>query len=52
MARVVLKEAITIPANSEVILPGIHSDILDSRFCSVEPVVEDERQIIVASFIG
>ncbi|CAC5380004.1 unnamed protein product [Mytilus coruscus] len=45
-----LKEAVTIPANSEVILPGlsINSEILDSRYCSVEPVVEDERKIIVA----
>ncbi|CAG2251419.1 unnamed protein product [Mytilus edulis] len=50
VARVVLKEAVTIPANSEVILPGlsINSEILDSRYCSVEPVFEDERQIIVA----
>ncbi|CAC5382088.1 unnamed protein product [Mytilus coruscus] len=50
IARVVLKEAVTIPANSEVILPGlsINSEILDSRYCSVEPVVEDERKIIVA----
>ncbi|CAC5392057.1 RBM25 [Mytilus coruscus] len=50
VARVVLKEAVTIPANSEVILPGlsINSEILDSRYCSVEPVVEDERKIIVA----
>ena len=54
VARVVLKEAVTIPANSEVILPGlsINSEILDSRYCSVDPVFEDERQIIVASFIG
>ncbi|CAG2216581.1 Retrovirus-related Pol polyprotein from transposon 297 [Mytilus edulis] len=50
VARVVLKEAVTIPANSEVILPGlsINSEKLDSRYCSVEPVFEDERQIIVA----
>ncbi|CAG2216570.1 unnamed protein product [Mytilus edulis] len=50
VARVVLKEAVTIPANSEVILPGlsINSEILDSRYCSVDPVFEDERQIIVA----
>ncbi|CAC5399295.1 unnamed protein product [Mytilus coruscus] len=49
VARVVLKEAVTIPSISEVILPGlcINSEILDSRYCSVEPVVEDERKIIV-----
>ncbi|CAC5385663.1 unnamed protein product [Mytilus coruscus] len=50
VARVVLKEAVTIPANSEVILPGlsINSEILDSRYCSAKAVVEDERKIIVA----
>ena len=36
--------------NSEVILAGhgIHSDKLDTRYCSIEPVVEDERQILIA----
>ena len=40
----------TVPPNSEVILAGhgINSDTLDTRYCSIEPVVEDERNILIA----
>jgi hypothetical protein len=50
VARVLLKETVTVPPNSEVILAGhgIHSDTLDTRYCSIEPVVEDERNILIA----
>ena len=50
VARVILKETVTIPANSEVILPGrsVNSECLDTRFCSIEPVVQDERNLLVA----
>ena len=50
MARVLLKETVTVPPNSEVILAGhgINSDTLDTRYCSIEPVVEDERNILIA----
>ena len=50
VARVVLKESVTVPPSSEVILPGygVDSDILDTRFGSIEPVVEDDRKLLVA----
>ena len=54
LARVVLKETVTVPPNSEVILAGqgVNTDSLDTRYCSVEPTVEDERNILVArSFV-
>ena len=46
VARVLLKET----PNSEVILAGhgINSDTLDTRYCTIEPVVADERQILIA----
>jgi hypothetical protein len=45
-----LKETVTVPPNSEVILAGqgVNTDSLDTRYCSVEPTVEDERNILVA----
>ena len=50
IARVVLKESVTIPSNSEVILPAysVNSEILDTRYGSIEPIVEDGRNILVA----
>jgi len=50
VARVLLKETVTIPPNSEVILPGrsVNLEVLDTRFCSVEPVFEDERNVLIA----
>ena len=45
-----LKETATVPPSSEDILAShsIHSDTLDTRYCSIEPVVEDERNILIA----
>jgi hypothetical protein len=50
VARVLLKETVTVLPHSEVILAGhgINSDTLDTRYCSIEPVVEDERNILIA----
>ena len=50
IARVLLNETVTIPPDTEVILPGrsVNPEILDTRYCSIEPVVEDERNILVA----
>ena len=49
IARVVLKETVTIPPDCEVILAGqnVNSKSLDTRYCSIEPLVEDERNILV-----
>ena len=51
IARVRIKEAITIPANSEIIIAGEGYDTegLSSRYSILEPVVEDSRKIMVAS---
>ena len=51
--RVVLKEIVTIPPDCEVILAGqiVNSDSLDTIYCSIEPVVEDERNILVARYL-
>ena len=50
IARVRIKEAITIPANSEIIIAGEGYDTegLSSRYSILEPVVEDSRKIMVA----
>jgi hypothetical protein len=50
VARVLLKETVTVAPNSEVILAGqgINSDTLDTRYWSIQPVVEDERNILIA----
>ncbi|CAC5421647.1 unnamed protein product [Mytilus coruscus] len=50
VARVVLEETVTVPPHSEVILPGygINAKRLDTRCCTIEPVVEDDRKILVA----
>ena len=50
LASVVLKETVTVPTNSEVILAGhgVNTHSLDTRYCSVELTVEDERNILVA----
>ena len=44
VATVLLKENTMIPPNSEVILQGfsLNSEVLDTRYGSIEPVVEDE----------
>ncbi|CAG2196065.1 unnamed protein product [Mytilus edulis] len=50
LTRVRIKEAITIPANSEIIIAGEGYDTegLSSRYSILEPVVEDSRKIMVA----
>ncbi|CAC5376478.1 unnamed protein product [Mytilus coruscus] len=50
VARVVLKETVTVPPNSEVILSGygINDECLDTRYGTIETVVEDDRKILVA----
>jgi len=50
VARVITKEPITIPANSEIIIfaKGLNSEDLSSRYTVIEPVVEDDRKLIVA----
>lgn len=50
IARVLLKANTCIPPNAEVILQGFsyNSEVLDTRYASIEPVVEDERNIFVA----
>ncbi|CAC5397868.1 unnamed protein product [Mytilus coruscus] len=50
VARILLKETVTIPPNSEVILEGhgINCETIDTRYGSIEPVIEDERKILVA----
>ena len=50
VARVLLKESVTVPPNSEVVMEGrsVNSEILDTRYGSIEPVFEDERKILVA----
>ena len=49
-ARVLLKENTCIPPNSEVILQvfSYNSEVLDTRYASIEPFVENERNICVA----
>ena len=44
---VLLKETVTVPPNSEDILAShsINYDTLHTRYCSIEPVVEDDRNI-------
>ncbi|CAC5373041.1 unnamed protein product [Mytilus coruscus] len=50
VARILLKETVTIPPNSEVILEGhgVNCETIDTRYGSIEPVIEDERKILVA----
>lgn len=50
VSRVLLKESVTVPPNTEVILPGygVNVEIIDTRYGSIEPIVEDERKIIIA----
>ena len=50
IARVILNENTTIPANTEVILfgVGINSEKIDTRYSVLQPVIEDERNLLVA----
>ncbi|CAC5372988.1 unnamed protein product [Mytilus coruscus] len=50
VARILLKETVTIPPNSEVILEGhgVNYETIDTRYGSIEPVIEDETKILVA----
>lgn len=50
IARVQLAENVTVPANSEIILPGktIYPENIDTRYSMLQPIVEDNRKIIVA----
>lgn len=50
VARILLNETSTIPGNTEVILQGHceNAEVLDTRFGSIEPITEDERNIMVA----
>jgi len=45
VARVVLKGTVTVPPDSEVILAGksVNCESLDTRYCSIEPIAEDDR---------
>ncbi|CAC5378679.1 AZI1 [Mytilus coruscus] len=53
IARVVLTENVTVPANSEMILFGgsDNTDAIDTRYTMLQPVVEDNRKIIVAQIL-
>jgi len=50
IARVQLAENVTVPANSEIILPGkkIYPGNIDTIYSMLQPIVEDNRKIIVA----
>ncbi|VDI63695.1 Hypothetical predicted protein [Mytilus galloprovincialis] len=55
--RILSKETVTIPPNSEVILGhlGVNCETIHTRSGSIEPVMEDERKILVTrcgSFLG
>lgn len=53
LARVVLTENVTIPANSEIILSGRteRSEIIDTRYAMLQPTVEDDRKVMVAKIL-
>ena len=53
VARVVLTENITVPANSEIILSGKskNPEVIDTRYSVLQPVVEDNRKIMVAQLL-
>ena len=50
VARVRIKDPVTIPANSEMVIQwkGENSDRLDTRYSVLEPVVEDNRKRMIA----
>ena len=53
LARVVLTENVTIPANSEIILSGRteRSEIIDTRYAMLQPIVKDDRKVMVAKIL-
>ncbi|CAC5407836.1 unnamed protein product [Mytilus coruscus] len=50
ISRIFVSESITIPANSEVILEGKghQSELIDTRYASVEPCYEETSKILIA----
>lgn len=50
VARVYVKESVTVPANSEIIIEGIgkQAEYIDTRYASLEPVYNDIGNVVVA----
>jgi predicted aspartyl protease len=53
IARVFVKESVTVPANSEIIIEGTgkQAEYIDTRYASLEPFYDDSSHMLVARFL-
>ena len=49
IARVFVKESVTVPANSEIIIEGTgkQAEYIDTRYASLEPFYDDSSHMLV-----